>query len=344
MNAWRTSDGSPLTGRRRHRLLHAISAALVAASLIACGGDAGASGDPTDPAPESDSTTTSVATTVPTTTTTLPAPIGYTPLAGEMAPDAKQVASDIVVAAASYPVGDGTVEAAADRLSAIGADPALAEQMAALLVADAAASAEIVYPQLGGLTASDVAVILVVRQWLNDGQGLRSVTRTLDIRTSLVDGRWAVTAIPSTGGSPPTTPTDLSDAARRVLESPALDLPDSSRWDIEAGRMDDRTLLALLDAATVADLSVTVLISGHSPQVFGTNRTSNHAEGRAVDIWAIDGIPVISLRDQGSPAFAVAQRLFDGPVDELGSPWAFGAGRSFTDDLHQDHLHLGFDR
>ncbi|HZW45071.1 MAG TPA: hypothetical protein VFF32_11890 [Dermatophilaceae bacterium] len=37
--------------------------------------------------------------------------------------------------------------------------------------------------------------------------------------------------------------------------------------------------------------------------------------------------------------------LFDHGLPELGSPWAFDGygGRSFTNVVHTDHLHLGFE-
>jgi hypothetical protein len=49
--------------------------------------------------------------------------------------------------------------------------------------------------------------------------------------------------------------------------------------------------------------------------------------------------------DEGTPAWELNHRLFaDGEVPELGGPWAFDGfgGRSFTNEVHLDHLHVAF--
>jgi hypothetical protein len=76
--------------------------------------------------------------------------------------------------------------------------------------------------------------------------------------------------------------------------------------------------------------------------VFDTDRLSNHAQGRAVDIYAVDGANVVEQRIEGSPAYSLAAWMHDLAVEEIGSPWDFDGpgGRSFTDAAHQDHIHI----
>jgi hypothetical protein len=104
--------------------------------------------------------------------------------------------------------------------------------------------------------------------------------------------------------------------------------------------------------AVVANHSITVSVikTGHSKYVAGTDRVSNHyacdgCPGRAVDITAVDGADVTSSNDA---AHDLAESLLASspPLrpDEVGSPWsdltAFKG--AFTDEDHLTHLHLGY--
>ena len=89
--------------------------------------------------------------------------------------------------------------------------------------------------------------------------------------------------------------------------------------------------------------SVTVLSTGHPHNVFNTDRVSGHTRGYAVDIYAVGGRTVARQRDGSSgPARRLAARLLARGAYQLGSPWILppGARRSFTDVVHEDHLHL----
>ena len=108
--------------------------------------------------------------------------------------------------------------------------------------------------------------------------------------------------------------------------------------------------------AELTPYSVAVLRSGHPRKVFGASTVSNHTTGRAVDIWAVDGVPVIrqnngityeessvARADRKQPAFRVTSTLLrKEQVGEIGSPWNLDpSGQpSFTDPVHQDHLHV----
>lgn len=322
----------PLTARRS-----AVLSALVL--LAACSGS-GSSGAPTtDPKTISTTSTSAPAPSLPTPTT-------YEPLPGEPVPEVKSLAAKLVQTIGTYPVGEGTAQMAARRLGGT-VDPSLIDAALPLLDPAAASSTEIVYPQLGGLTETEASVMVVFRHRLATDTDQREVTRTADVRLTRTPEGWAASAIASIGGEPPPGPATLSTAARDVLATEAIDLPDSARWDIQAGRVDDRVLQLLSQLAQEHTLGVTVLATGHPERVFGAASVSNHTVGRGVDVWSVDGQPVIAQRDAGGPLHALVQQLVDSmATTELGSPWdldGVGRGASFTNTVHQDHLHLAFD-
>jgi len=303
------------------------------------------SGSDTAGAPATDSRASST-TSTSAPTPSLPLPATYEPLPGEPVPEAKSLAARVVQTIGTYPVGGGTAENAASRLGGT-VDPSLIDAALPLLDPTAASTSEIVYPQLGGLTDTEASVMVVFRQRLASATDQWEVTRTADVRLTRTPAGWAASAIASIGGEPPPDPVPLSAAARDVLATEAIDLPDSARWDIEAGRIDDRVLQLLLRLAQEHTLGVTVLATGHPERVFGAASVSNHTVGRGVDVWSVDGQPVIAQRDAGGPLQALVQQLVDSmATTELGSPWdldGVGRGASFTNTVHQDHLHLAFD-
>ena len=213
------------------------------------------------------------------------------------------------------------------------------------------------YPQLGGLTFGPsldrACVMVVVRQTLLLDTGVESIaTRTFDVRLINRDGRWRLENLADAGGTPVETPAaSLPDAARLVLEDSRIELPDSARWDILRGDIDERLLETMRKLAAVAPYSVAVLRSGHPRNVFGTDRISAHTLGRGVDIWKLAARPIILQQPRTSSrahGFAEAA-LNDFDVPELGSPWDLdgppvpGKVRpSFTDAVHADHIHIAF--
>jgi hypothetical protein len=143
--------------------------------------------------------------------------------------------------------------------------------------------------------------------------------------------------------------TPSADVAQLVA-NPNLTLSDQARGDLENGLADPR-VVQLLNAITANHLlTVSVIKTGHSKYVAGTDRISNHyacdgCPGRAADITAVDGADVTSSNDA---AHGLAESVLGAspPLrpDELGSPWsdltAFPG--AFTDEDHQTHLHLGY--
>jgi hypothetical protein len=138
------------------------------------------------------------------------------------------------------------------------------------------------------------------------------------------------------------TGSDLSSRARRILENPRIALPDSARWDIYRRGIDERLLDVLDRLAEKRRISVSVLRSGHPRQVWATSRPSAHSRGYAADIYAVSGRLVVNQRDPGTPAHAMAATLVADGAAQVGSPWVLspGGSRSFSDEVHQDHVHL----
>jgi hypothetical protein len=276
-----------------------------------------------------------------------PLPAGYELVAGETGAAAKRAAIDLVEALTTYDPGDDLAEIT-ERAGA--GDPELTDHLleaaTPLHHADTWSRGTIVYPQLGGLEIDAAAVITVVRQELREADGSdRTETRVLDVRVDRATGdTWRVVELASAGGEPIDRPDDLSPEAEAVLDDDRIELPDSAVWDIHAGVVDDRLLDLMARVADRTPYGVVVLKTGHSREVFGTDRTSRHHEGRAVDLYRLDGPLVIEDREVGSATHELVRWLYDQPeLSEVGSPWAldgFG-GRSFTDELHQDHVHVG---
>ena len=130
----------------------------------------------------------------------------------------------------------------------------------------------------------------------------------------------------------------------QFLANRRITLTAQARSDVEAGIVDAR-LLTLLDAlAQDHTLFLTVFKTGHAMRT-RNGSISNHYYGRAVDIFAVDEVPV-------SSSSLVARQLvsevaaFQGGLgpDEVGHPFpSIGFDGSFTDADHRDHIHIGYD-
>ena len=279
-------------------------------------------------------------------TSALP-PVSAFEVAGdEPAPEVKQTAVRFLEAAFNYEEGNGTPEAARKRLEAADVLHNADQLDIPLLFADAAAATQIVYPQLGGLTEDRASVMTVIDFTTLRGPELSQQVRTVDVRLEQSEHGWTVTEIASDGGAPPETDTTPSDSAERVLASDRIELPDSARWDILDGSIDDQILEVMLTLSAEHTISVAVLSTGHPVNVFNSDSVSNHIHGRAVDIWAVDGVSVSDLRSQEgtNPARVLMELSLAEGATEVGGPWAIStsAGASFTDTVHLDHLHIGF--
>lgn len=297
----------------------------------------------TAPATKSQAPSPSKPQTAPTPSTptpTLPAVQAWSPADGEIQPEVKLAATRVIEALGTVVV-DGP---AADRLADIEAGPGLAEQAGALVPPAAPATAEIVYPQYGGLTSSAASVMTVVEQtWLASGREQRR-TVTADVRLTRTGRGWLVTELR------PVEPIEaaeltLSGPADTLADNPRVTLPNAAVADLAGGVVDPLVIDALFRLSESHEMSVSVFRSGHPENVFGTDGVSNHTRGRAVDIWAIDAVPVVTMSTDDATllSFLAAARQLDsdeigGPVDPDGP-----GGAHFANDLHRDHVHLGFD-
>jgi hypothetical protein len=276
-----------------------------------------------------------------------PAP-PYEPVAAETHPNAKALGALVAQTLTTADPGE-PLEAIVERASDGRGRTEDVEAARPLHHPDGWSRGEVLYPQFGGLTEGRCSIMAVTRQTLGYPDGaVEEVVRTIDVRLRIVDGGWTFESLASAGGTPVDRPDDLPEAATAVLDDPRIELPDSARWDIHRGATSP-ALLALLGrlADETGGFAVCVLESGHPVNVFGTDRLSDHTRGRAADLHALGGRLVIEDRQQGSGTDRAVGWLYDDPIRPVvGSPWAldgFG-GRSFTDAVHQDHLHVAVPR
>jgi hypothetical protein len=272
-----------------------------------------------------------------------PTPEPYEPDAAEKYPNGKRFAARVAATALTYPRGASAQEivrrlgpaAASRRELAAAIEPAVDRSIES--------SGQVVYPQLAGVTPTSLGAMVVVRQRLRrpDGES-RTVNRVVDVRLRRDGGPWTLDRIGSVGGRAVPRPADLPAPARRVLDNPRITLSDSARWDIHGGGIDEGLLSALDGLAERQPISVSVLRSGHPRDVWQTSRPSAHSRGYAADVYAVGGRLVLRQRAPGNPAYALTASLVSNGAAQVGSPWVLppGGSRSFSDDVHQDHLHV----
>jgi hypothetical protein len=264
---------------------------------------------------------------------------------GEVMPQVKELATSAVETAGTWDGGRNGGDALGSRLAAIGLSPALAEAAAPLVDGRAsAATVEVVYPQYGGIRDDRASVMVVAEQYLAIDADIEARGVTVDVRLADGPGGWQVEAL--LPAPPPASAADPPELARSVLENPRIRIPDAARADIAAGIVDPLMLGLMEQLAQDHVLDVAVLVSGHPRNVFGLSKLSNHAKGRAVDLWAIDDQPVVHPDTPRALVEEVVRTAQAYGADEIGSPYDFDGPQRriyFTDDVHEDHLHLGFE-
>lgn len=319
--------------------------ALAAPPLAPLLPDVGAPVTP-DPLPPVSTTPASTTTTSMTTTSTLlelPPPhfARYVVPDSEAAPEAKQLAVDIAQWLTTYEA-DEDHESRLTTLPVLSGGLTLGEAAGPLIYSGQWSRGEIVYPQLGGLRNNRASVMVVTSQTVGSGsQAEFTVVRTLDIRLVMGGEGWEFDYLSSAGG----TFDNVGDLtlAHAVAADPRIEMPDSARLDILSGLVSPVLLRVMADIAEQTPYGVVVLATGHPHHVFETDRTSHHTTGRAVDIYRVGDRNVIDDRHQGSATRALVEWLLQHPdVRQVGSPWDLdgSSSRSFTDAVHQDHLHV----
>jgi hypothetical protein len=113
--------------------------------------------------------------------------------------------------------------------------------------------------------------------------------------------------------------------------------------DLASGKVDLRVQSLLAVIADRYSIRLSCLRTGHSRFVKGTTRVSNHTVWRAVDIDVVNGQPV-SRTSTASRSLALWLDGLQGPLrpSEIGSPWNIGRRPYFSDEGHQNHIHVGY--
>ncbi len=339
----------PAQPSRRQLLAGLAGLVGVAGGVAACSQTAA----PTSPASSAAASPTA-ATPVPTPARTItPAPTAkparalppttpWTARAGEVRPDVKAVAVDLLQTVGAWSEGGGGTSAAAARLTKAGFDPALAQSMPGLVTNDPAAALQVVDAQYGGILTSSSSVLVVVDQWLRHADGSISPGgTTVDVRLVEASPRWRIVEVlPAKPGGRVAT-TSLSPLARAVLGNSRIRLPYAARADIEAGGIVDSVLRTLTSLSTLHVVDVSIVRSGHPIDVFGTDRPSDHPKGRAVDVWALDGAALVEPDHLALAEQAMRLAVSLGAYN-VGGPVLLNGSQYFSDLTHHDHVHLGF--
>jgi len=134
---------------------------------------------------------------------------------------------------------------------------------------------------------------------------------------------------------------------RRVLEDRRIRLYRCGREDVRAGRI-DRRVLVTLELLAISNLRPTVssLFCGHG-RLTSSGNVSEHSIGNAVDISAINGVPITGNQGPGSITETTIRRLLSlqGTVKphQIISLMTFdGADNTLSMADHDDHIHVGF--
>ena len=115
--------------------------------------------------------------------------------------------------------------------------------------------------------------------------------------------------------------------------------------DLASGRLDLRVQSLLAVLAERHTIRLSCLHTGHSRNVKGTNRVSNHTVWRAVDIDRVDG-QAVSAGSRAARTLVGWLDAVEGPLRpaEIGSPFDLGHRPYFSDEGHQEHIHVEIGR
>jgi hypothetical protein len=135
--------------------------------------------------------------------------------------------------------------------------------------------------------------------------------------------------------------------AQRVVNNPRIQLYECGRRDVASGQI-DRRVLATLEflAASGFKPTVTSLKCGHSIMTASGN-VSHHSVGSAVDIAAVNNIPIMGHQGSGSITELTIQRLLtlQGTMkpDQIISLMKFdNTDNTYAMGDHADHIHVGW--
>jgi hypothetical protein len=200
---------------------------------------------------------------------------------------------------------------------------------------------QVLEAQYGGLLTDTASVLVVTESWRRHNGAIIRGGHTFDVRLSRRGTSWRVTAVHPSRPGPPAAHTTTT--ARKVLSDDRIDLPPAARADVRSGQVHDSVLRAMLTLATSHRIRVSVVRSGHPIYVFGTNRLSDHPQGRAFDTWEIDGHAVVDPRTPRTLVTDYMHAVAAAGSYNVGGPYLLGAAPQwFSDNTHHDHVHAGF--
>jgi hypothetical protein len=132
---------------------------------------------------------------------------------------------------------------------------------------------------------------------------------------------------------------------KRVLSDPRIKIYAAGRNDIKTGQVDRRVLVVLAYLAESGlEPTVSCLKSGHS-EMTSSGNVSEHWSGNAVDIAAINGVPINGHQGAGDVTEQAVKRLMvlQGTLapHQIISLLDFGRNTMAMGD-HADHIHVGF--
>jgi len=269
-------------------------------------------------------------------------PVPWTALAGEVLPACKQAAADFVVAAMTFPDRGRDDGALAERLAPLGVGADVAQPLVGLLPSSGPGALQVLYSQYGGLDVDEqqASQMVVGQQLLLDPAGaLVHRPFAADVRLALDGGRWLVTSVLPAYPEPPLPV--LTPAVEALLGDGRVELTGAAAADLRAGVVQEPVAAGLLQLAEGWRIRVHVFRTGHPANVWGTTRPSSHGAGRAVDVTALDGVPVIE--QERAPWRAFMEAAAGAGAANIGGPAEPSpTGPYFTDRVHQDHVHLAF--
>jgi hypothetical protein len=132
---------------------------------------------------------------------------------------------------------------------------------------------------------------------------------------------------------------------RRVLADERIEIYECGRDDIRSGQIDRRVLATLAYLAESGFRpTVSSLKCGHGFYT-STGNVSHHSSGNAVDISAINGVPILGHQEPGGITEQTVRRLMllqgtMAPAQVI-SLFEIG-GPTFSLSDHHDHIHVGF--
>jgi hypothetical protein len=259
---------------------------------------------------------------------------------GEVAPSIKARATLLLETAGTWSASAGTVASARKRITATGFNAGLADALMPVLGSGTSAVIQVRDAQYGGILSTTASVLVVVDQWREMPDGSTSVGgTTVDVRLAKASPHWRVVEVlPARPGK---ASPQLSTSAKQVLAESRIRLPYAAKADVLSGGVHDSVLKMLINMSTLHLVDVSVMRSGHPLNVFGTSRLSDHSLGHAVDVWALDSKPLVLPTNHALASSAMRLAVAHGAYN-VGGPNLLSGPQYFSDNTHQDHIHLGF--